>query len=212
MATCTGPCSALNVDPPHVLASHEDPPKSDRSHYPKYKPLVFPAAQHGSSNPEYNGPLIETPRIQPRDLPSPVPGTAQCMADPSEACHVSAPTASLPLLGIADFPEDAISYTGQSCKSREGQPVPRTDGRSLECNDRCMTKQHMQSKTCGDSSDMLSASDPGEGVDNAAWCYAKASELQRWQCVLGQCVLGRRAAELGLPCGCILAQRPHALV
>lgn len=50
------------MDPYRALGSLEEPPKSDRSHYPKYKPLIFPSPQYDSSNPD-GEPLIQTPRF-----------------------------------------------------------------------------------------------------------------------------------------------------
>lgn len=97
------PHSAPNRDLCDVTEFGQDPPKSDRSHYPKYKPLVFPAPEHDCSNPDYTGPRILTPRIKPCATPSVgISSKKFCWSEPLLVSGVPTPRPGKPIYSTPD--------------------------------------------------------------------------------------------------------------
>lgn len=159
------------MDPYRVLASLEEPPKSDRSHYPKYKPLIFPAAQHDSANPEYTGPLIQTPRIKP--CGAGVPET--CWPEPLFAPTVATTNSCESVASTTDGQQDISHARDKLPKSKDRKPPVKADVCTCDDHDddnaQCTGMHHTQGALSEVASASLSGSETREGVP-ASLCHA----------------------------------------
>eukprot|EP00892_Ulva_mutabilis_P002831 jgi/Ulvmu1/12549/UM090_0036.1 len=134
------PHSAPHGNHCHFSESADDPPKSDRSHYPKYKPLIFPTPEHDSSNPHYSGPRILTPRIKPCTPPSVgIEAPVLCWSEPlqTEVSDAPPPRPGKSVRSIDDYGcghgEHSVDNTAHPRDTAWGQArhEPGTDAREF---------------------------------------------------------------------------------